>query len=153
MKTMTSNTPGIPAATSLLLTLRMLLTVTTLPTRFRVVILKREQPQPQGSEQAENPDKRGNDTEALFPDVHAHSVKNTDKKIKEHGTEVKQQAELQELEIRTKQFPDVDQRNTSVQTNMPRGWVADVPSSSTFDKAEIGFGLTAGRSRLLALMR
>ena len=127
MKTVTSNAPRVPTTTRFVVTFEGLGSVTPLPTRLRVVEGKWEQSQPEGDQQREQPTGRCNDGNALVP-----------KECKEEWREVKQQAKMKERDVRTNQLPNIAEAKV-VNIDMPRGWVADVPSSLAFHKAKIGF--------------
>jgi hypothetical protein len=135
MKAVTPKAAGVPPTTSLLLTFCILGLITTFPARLRVVILEREQPQPQSDKQADEPKQRGDDAKALCPHSHADGTKKMDNEVKEDRSEMEQQAKLKELDLRTKQVPRVVHGEMVVDTNMPGGGITDVTGVCAFDKA------------------
>ncbi len=140
MKTMAANAPWVPSTISLVLTFGILVAVATFPTRFRVVVLKPKHSQPQSHEQPDEPDKRGDHTETLFPHSRSNGAEDADKELEEDGREVKQQSELKKLDAGTKHVPNILHREAVMDSKVPGGRVTDVPSVCVFNKSKIGFG-------------
>ena len=128
MEAVASNTPRIPSATGLVLTFDMLLALSTLPARLRVVILKRQHPQPQSNKQSDKPKNGSDNAPALVPHGDADGEEDADDEIEEDGREVKQETELKQLDVRAKPIPEILETEGIVDANMPGTWVVVMPN-------------------------
>jgi hypothetical protein len=71
MEAIASNTPRVPFAMPLVLSLGIMLLVAAFLVRLRVVILKWKHSQPHSDKQSDKPEKRGGSTPTLV--LHSHA--------------------------------------------------------------------------------
>jgi hypothetical protein len=147
MKAVAADATRVPVAARLLLALGVLLSVAAFPTRFRVVVLKRQHPQPRGSKQSDEPENGGNDAPTLVPHGTANGEENINDELEEDRREVEQQTELKKLDTGAKHVPDILKAKGVVDSKVPsRGIVVVVPSSLSVDQSQVSFSLVVRTS-------